>query len=298
MTNEIKLGQVITGHAERDAIHVALAPLVAGVDLEPGQHVGLFADGTASPTKPWVGIVDPFLTQRVEKGQRFYVMLYQNTVTSLKHEWQHPLFHDRRPIKNFDGYEIDVHGAVWSRRDSGLSAEFRPMNSARMKSGHMFVRLYNGKGVSLKRYIHRLVLETFICECPEGMECRHLDGNPANNDLMNLAWGTPSENQADREIHGTSNAGENNGMAKLTSTIAAEIRQRYAAGGISQEKLGKEYGISGGTVLNVVKNRTYKSKPTPQVTPTPTSEETNRLIQEYLVRKTGDLRGQFDGHRE
>jgi uncharacterized membrane protein len=37
--------------------------------------------------------------------------------------------------------------------------------------------------------------------------------------------------------------GENHPRAKPTDAEAAEMRQRYAAGGISQEELGRLYGI-------------------------------------------------------
>lgn len=33
--------------------------------------------------------------------------------------------------------------------------------------------------------------------------CRHLNGNPYDNRLENLAWGTPSENMLDKVRHGT-----------------------------------------------------------------------------------------------
>lgn len=49
--------------------------------------------------------------------------------------------------------------------------------------------------------VHRLVLEAFIG--PSNLITRHLDGNPANNVLSNLAWGTPAENSADMRVHGT-----------------------------------------------------------------------------------------------
>jgi hypothetical protein len=53
-------------------------------------------------------------------------------------------------------------------------------------------------------YIHRLVLETFVEPCPEGMECRHYpDGNPRNCYLENLSWGTPIQNMSDKKEHGT-----------------------------------------------------------------------------------------------
>ena len=38
------------------------------------------------------------------------------------------------------------------------------------------------------RSVHRLVLETFVGYRPEGMVCRHLNGNSKDNRLTNLKW--------------------------------------------------------------------------------------------------------------
>jgi HNH endonuclease len=66
------------------------------------------------------------------------------------------------------------------------------------------------KSVSLRRdgkartqQVHALVLEAFVGPRPAGFVTRHLDGNPANNDLTNLRWGTHSENVRDSIAHGT-----------------------------------------------------------------------------------------------
>lgn len=79
----------------RDAVHIAVAPVVADVRLKPGDHIGFVKPGDASlvgrATKP-VGIVDPFLSANVRKGDRFWMYLYPNTITSLKHVWTHPAF--------------------------------------------------------------------------------------------------------------------------------------------------------------------------------------------------------------
>src|SRR5271167_2615180 len=46
--------------------------------------------------------------------------------------------------------------------------------------------------------LHRLVLLAFVGPCPEGMECRHLDGNHLNNRLGNLEWNTHLVNMQDK----------------------------------------------------------------------------------------------------
>ena len=46
--------------------------------------------------------------------------------------------------------------------------------------------------------------------------------------------------------------------AKLTATQIREIRKKYKKGVISYDKLGAEYGVSGGAIASIVKRRTYK----------------------------------------
>lgn len=38
---ELNIGQIITTEQSRDAIHIAVAPVVAGMRLQPGSHVML-----------------------------------------------------------------------------------------------------------------------------------------------------------------------------------------------------------------------------------------------------------------
>lgn len=92
MTDAPNLGKIITGEAQRDAIHVAIAPMVATERVHPGQRVN--ANGGAS--QPHVGIVDPFLDRAAMAGDRFWLFLFPNTVTSLRHQWTHPAFDNER----------------------------------------------------------------------------------------------------------------------------------------------------------------------------------------------------------
>jgi hypothetical protein len=52
--------------------------------------------------------------------------------------------------------------------------------------------------------------------------------------------------------------GEQNGLAKLTRELVIEIRNRFAAGGISCGKIAKEMGLSRGTIEHVVRRATWK----------------------------------------
>lgn len=91
--SKLGLGQIITTPQHRDAIHVAVAPVIASHDMGPGMHVGLTESGEATNhTENAVGIVDPFLKQRVLKGEQCWLFIYPGTITNLRHEWKHPAF--------------------------------------------------------------------------------------------------------------------------------------------------------------------------------------------------------------
>lgn len=85
------LGTIIDETAGRDAIHLAVEPVVAVEKLFPGQHVG-FVDGGVGTKGAPIGIVDPFITGFVAPGQHFWLVVYPRTITSLRHVWEHPAF--------------------------------------------------------------------------------------------------------------------------------------------------------------------------------------------------------------
>ncbi len=51
-----------------------------------------------------------------------------------------------------------------------------------------------------KHRLHRLICEAFHGPCPEGQECRHLDGDPSNNRPENLVALTKQQHH---KLHGT-----------------------------------------------------------------------------------------------
>lgn len=96
------IGELCQDDARRDAIHFAVAPVVAGEDLQPGDHVGFRDDSQKAYWMPEkkessIGIVDPFLGQQVAKDQRFWLFLYPGTITGLRHVWSHRAFQMQPP---------------------------------------------------------------------------------------------------------------------------------------------------------------------------------------------------------
>lgn len=96
MSENLGLGKLITTTQQRDAIHVAVAPLVAAANLRPAQHFALDAMGRATTSGAFVGIVDPFLWTGPNEGQQFWGFLYPNTVSGMRHRWRHPAFPDEQ----------------------------------------------------------------------------------------------------------------------------------------------------------------------------------------------------------
>lgn len=109
-----------------------------------------------------------------------------------------------------------------------------------------FVLLWRNNRPNLRR-IHRLVIEAFVGPRPDGMECCHNDGNPANNQLRNLRWDTSKNNHADKIRHGTTNRGERCGTAKLTKEQVAAIR----ADNRLQRLIAADYGVGENTISRI-----------------------------------------------
>lgn len=130
----------------------------------------------------------------------------------------------------------------------------RILKPASNEGGHLFV----GMGREHQEFVHRLVLSAFVRVRRRGEECRHLDGNPKNNRLENLVWGTRLENMADRKRLGEENParGERAGNAKLTEETVRHIRHRISRGQ-SYSAIGRELGVNHNTVRHIAIGRCW-----------------------------------------
>lgn len=119
---------------------------------------------------------------------------------------------DRVPYEMFEGrtarveyapeYFVSELGIVYGPGSLGRRG-YHVLNSyASDKYGHQVVDLYID-GKRRHRYLAVLVAEAFIPN-PHGYpEVCHIDGNPYNNHVSNLKWGTHADNMQDAKRHGT-----------------------------------------------------------------------------------------------
>lgn len=102
------LGTIIGETERRDAIHLAVEPVIAAHVMKPGEHIGLLSNGQASRyAEQKFGIVDPFLTDTIATGERFWLIIYPRKITSLRHVWEHPAFESAKTRAD-DGDDVKV----------------------------------------------------------------------------------------------------------------------------------------------------------------------------------------------
>lgn len=163
-----------------------------------------------------------------------------------------------RPVNGHDGhYEVSNLGRVRSLdRTVVRNGKSRFLKGRILQSN---VNCTTGPGYPVVRmnnrttYVHHLVLEAFVGPRPQRHEACHCNGNRRDNRAANLRWDTPSANQNDRVLHGTSNRGEQCGAAKLTESQVREILSSPERG----FEIARRFGLSQQAVCNIRKRRIW-----------------------------------------
>jgi hypothetical protein len=171
----------------------------------------------------------------------------------------------------YPGYRVGDDGTVWTRLQkvmlggliggiSVLGEQWHPRKLKVMKQrGKATYRLIDlmHKGKTRWFGVHRLVALAFIGQPSPRNHARHLDGNPANNTLGNLAWGTPKQNKADSRGHGTLAKGVTSGMSKLTDEAVLAMRARYATGLVTHGEIARDHGITRANAGKIVHGKLW-----------------------------------------
>lgn len=155
-----------------------------------------------------------------------------------------------KPVPDYPAYEVSNFGRVKSFKQ-GKQRILKPI----LKYGYFYVMLYK-VNKSKQISVHRLVAQLFIPNLDNKPEINHIDGNKQNNHVSNLEWCTSSENERHAVVIGLIKRGEEHHKAKLTNQQARYIRDN--PDGLSQQKLGKIFGVEQTTIGLIQRGETYK----------------------------------------
>jgi len=177
------------------------------------------------------------------------------------------------PIPGYDGYEVSDRGRIRSYWRNGQRKGLpksapggykvstpRPRALCQDGYGYLICSIKsNSTGRSYPPKVHRLVALAFHGPPPVGKYmATHINGVKTDNRAANIRWASRSTNYADSVRHGTAASGERSGRAKLTEEQVRQIRDRYAAGGVTFRSLAHEFGVAHGTMVALVHRRSWK----------------------------------------
>ena len=105
-----------------------------------------------------------------------------------------------RPIPGYERtYRVSSLGRVARVDDRYIDGRVRKLRTNR--HGYIDVRLSQDNAFKTHT-VHKLVMLAFVGPRPDGAEIRHLNGDGTDNRLVNLTYGSVSENRIDITRHG------------------------------------------------------------------------------------------------
>lgn len=107
-------------------------------------------------------------------------------------------------------------------------------------------------GFGSKASVHRFSYEAAYGAIPEGFLVLHRCDNKLCVRPGHLFLGTHQDNARDMVSKGRSRKGETHHAARLTREDVAEIRRRYAQGGITHRALAQQYGVGQMQICRII----------------------------------------------
>ena len=157
-----------------------------------------------------------------------------------------------QPVEGYiEKYEVSDHGRV-------RKAEGTILKQWLNNQGYCLVRVSSPRQVLR---VHRLVATAFIANPDRKPFINHIDCDRSNNLWTNLEWCTQWENLKHSDNLGrmqkTYWIGKRSPSAVLSDEQVRRIREMYATGVWSWERLGREFEISKRAIGRLLNRETY-----------------------------------------
>ena len=144
--------------------------------------------------------------------------------------------HKRTLAKPDDALDARLRNIGWTVTESGCW-EFNGS-----KDGDGYGQMSINRGRPWKAY--RVAYEAWVKVPEPNVDICHTCDNPPCINPAHLFEGSRKVNMLDAVSKGRNIHGERMPTHKLTDAQVAEIRERYAAGGVMQKELAREYGVT------------------------------------------------------
>jgi hypothetical protein len=112
-------------------------------------------------------------------------------------------------VPGFSIYQMSHPGQIRStdrETPDGRKVRGRVLKPSKSNRGYLLVHVTDDAGKVQTRTVHTLMMLTFAGPCPPGQQVRHLNDDPEDNRLENLAYGTAVENAQDKFANGAPRA--------------------------------------------------------------------------------------------
>lgn len=146
-----------------------------------------------------------------------------------------------KPVPMFDKYFVSNHGDI--KTSSGFKPETFINNL-----GYEVAKLNEGIYT-----LHRLIAFTHIPNPDNKITINHIDGNKANNHVLNLEWATYSENRIHALMNGLVNT-------TLSPGDVLKMRELYHIG-MSPSGIARKFGYNYNTIRKAVIGITWDFLP-------------------------------------
>jgi len=148
------------------------------------------------------------------------------------------------PVANYEElYDVSNLGRIRRINHGEAATEWHTISQEIDSRGYLITRLYKN-GIRFRVRVHKLVAESFLGCCPEGLEVNHIDGDKANSSIENLEYITHIENILHAVRSGLMIGG------RLLPDDVHEIRARLAAGE-KQESIAADYCITRSAIAHI-----------------------------------------------